>query len=111
MSREEALKILDTIPTIGGQVDALEMAISALEQQRWIPVTERLPEDEEKEYLVTVLDREDDICEVYKGFYQDRKWWTQYCHGCLELDKEPCGDNIVTAWMPLPEPYKGDQNG
>ena len=33
MTREEALQILDTIPTIGEQVDALEMAISALEQQ------------------------------------------------------------------------------
>ena len=40
MSREEALQILDTIPTIGEQVDALEMAIKALEQEpkigRWI---------------------------------------------------------------------------
>ena len=32
MTREEALQILDTIPTIGEQVDALEMAIKALEQ-------------------------------------------------------------------------------
>ena len=32
MTNEEALKILDTIPTIGDQVDALEMAIKALEQ-------------------------------------------------------------------------------
>lgn len=31
MTKEEALKILDTIPTIGEQVDALEMAIKALE--------------------------------------------------------------------------------
>jgi len=31
MSEEEALQILDTIPTIGNQVDALEMAIDALE--------------------------------------------------------------------------------
>ena len=31
MTREEALQILDTIPTIGEQVDALEMAIQALE--------------------------------------------------------------------------------
>ncbi len=73
---------------------------------RWIPVNERLPEDEEKEYLVTILDRDDDIAEVYKGFYQNRKWWTQWCHGCLELSEEPCGDNVVTAWMPLPEPYQ-----
>lgn len=33
MTREEALQLLDTIPTIGEQVDALEMAISALEQE------------------------------------------------------------------------------
>lgn len=31
MTREEVLQILDTIPTIGEQVDALEMAIEALE--------------------------------------------------------------------------------
>lgn len=74
--------------------------------QGWIPCSERLPDDEENEYLVTILDRDDDVCEVYKGFYQDGKWWTQWCHGCLELEKEPCGDNIVTAWMPLPEPYR-----
>lgn len=30
MTNEEALEILDTIPTIGEQVDALEMAIKAL---------------------------------------------------------------------------------
>ena len=33
MTKEEALQILDTIPTIGEQVDALELAIKALEQQ------------------------------------------------------------------------------
>ena len=33
LTREEALQILDTIPTIGEQVDALEMAIQALEQE------------------------------------------------------------------------------
>ena len=32
MTKEEALKILDTIPTIGDQVEALEMAIKALEE-------------------------------------------------------------------------------
>ncbi|MBO7733858.1 MAG: hypothetical protein J6S67_14945 [Methanobrevibacter sp.] len=39
MTREEALEILNTIPTIHEQVDALEMAIEALENQKtghWI---------------------------------------------------------------------------
>lgn len=34
MTREEAIKWLNTIPTIGEQVDALEMAIKALEKER-----------------------------------------------------------------------------
>ena len=34
MTKEKALEILDLIPTIGEQVDALEMAIKALESQR-----------------------------------------------------------------------------
>lgn len=34
MTREEAIKILNTIPTIGEQVDALEMAIEALEKPK-----------------------------------------------------------------------------
>lgn len=42
MTREEALKILDTIPTIGEQVDALEIAIEALQADRprgaWLKV-------------------------------------------------------------------------
>ena len=33
MTREEAIKELDTIPTIGEQVDALEIAIEALERE------------------------------------------------------------------------------
>lgn len=33
MTKEEALRILDTIPTKGDEVDALEMAIEALEQK------------------------------------------------------------------------------
>lgn len=34
MTNEEAIAILDTIPTISEQVDALEMAIEALEERK-----------------------------------------------------------------------------
>ena len=34
MDKERALEVLDQIPTIGEQVDALEMAIEALEKSR-----------------------------------------------------------------------------
>ena len=36
MTNEEALEILDLIPTIGEQVDALEMAIKALERMSYL---------------------------------------------------------------------------
>ena len=56
MTREEALKVLDTIPTIGEQVDALEMAIKALEQEPYedcISRTELLSRiDAERKHLL-----------------------------------------------------------
>ena len=58
----------------------------------WIPVVERLPEDE-RMVLVT--------CQTKKGIrstnraYYDGKFW----HGSGSMSG-------VTAWQPLPEPYK-----
>ena len=59
---------------------------------RWIPVSERLPEDNTK--VLVTLDatyRE----KVLITWYQDKE------HGFL------CG--LVTAWMPLPEPYQEEE--
>lgn len=62
----------------------------------WIPVEERLPEDE-RMVLVT--------CQTKKGIrstnraYYDGAFW----HGSGSMSS-------VTAWCPLPEPYKPDEN-
>ena len=75
-----------------------DMAIQALEQTRWIPVSERLPEDEQ-EVLIT-----------YKISVKYHVWsaiWDEL-HGRF-YDKEYrsyISLNYVTAWMPLPIPYK-----
>lgn len=65
-------------------------------QQRWIPVSERLP-DEDDVYLVTmnVLGRH--IRDINR-FRIDERWES---YGNNE-------DNEVIAWMPLPEPYKAE---
>lgn len=74
---------------------ALEMAISALEQTKWIPVTERLPEDSGM-YIVTANDGH--AHRVTFVIWQKRnKIWN--LTGARSYWR-------VTHWMPLPEPPK-----
>lgn len=66
--------------------------------QQWIPCSERMPDDGET-VLVT---RDDGTCkiatfevgEIENGWQMD-SWYTE---------------ENVTAWMPLPNPYKGEKN-
>ena len=96
MKREEAIKIIEGYrPRIGYIIlnKALDMAITALQNQPvWIPVSERLPE----ESLNSVIGWDT---------YRNRCCFVQYLGGRFVL-----GDDIysvnVTAWMPLPEPYR-----
>lgn len=65
-------------------------------ERRWIPVSERLPEREDKScigerYLVLYLNYFEDIC-VYAPY--DKLWFRE------GVDKT----EYVTHWMPLPEP-------
>lgn len=62
---------------------------SAEPEQRWIPVTERLPK-ENGDYLVTGRHGA-----VNKRKYEDKRWY---------------GNWAVIAWMPLPEPWKGEED-
>lgn len=81
---EELSKRLDeSIP----KVDA-EIIISEVAKPRWIPVTERLPRDNER-----VLIHSGDYvgCGLYTGAF-----WKDEDHDYV----------IVTHWIPLPEPPK-----
>ena len=100
MTKEEALETLkdtrarlycaaDGNPTI--YADALEMAIKALKQTRWISVSERLPENE-GDYLVTFKLSFMNFIEVCT--FNKAGW-------------DKVGYDEVVAWMPLPEPYRG----
>lgn len=71
---------------------------------RWIPVSERLPE-EDGQYLITVKykhvnDSYEDVYAEHGEWYNGR--WDMFLFGhCGEVED-------IIAWMPLPEPYKAE---
>ena len=61
---------------------------------KWIPVTDRLPEDEGMK-LVSCRTKKG-INSVNRAYYMNGTW-----HGSGSMSG-------VTAWMELPEPYRGE---
>lgn len=75
--------------------------ISELEahlEQRWIPVTERLPEDDT---VVLVCGKNGG---VYTAIHNNSKTWIR---GWWKMNSKNHHCNPI-AWMPLPEPWEGD---
>ena len=124
MTREEIKELTGLAASMGLYDDKhpckraviLRKAIKALEQTRWIPVSERLPE-KKGDYLVTQKETFTDyvyisvvgyalnLYDVDEYDFADKKrsGWYEYDSewGYRELDD-------VIAWMPLVEPYKAE---
>lgn len=96
----------------GKTMTGKEIAQALREKQRWIPVTERLP-DERDAVIILLKDGQ-----VFRGEIRERialpEWW--YFYDASDTDMDMLGvtyplfddglwlhENPVVAWMPLPE--------
>lgn len=70
----------------------------------WIPVSEKLPEESDY-YMACICN--DEVCD-----YDFRKTWFAHADD-YDMDKSEWRElydfERVTAWQPLPEPYKEDK--
>ena len=106
MTNEFAIKVLTELKGYGDKFanigfdrkEALDLAIKALEQIRWIPVSKRLPE-EDGFYLATC---DGEIC----GEDEPVSCMAEFENGKWVDDEDDY--QCVLAWMPLPEPYKAE---
>lgn len=121
MTNEEAIKRLKEFKILHTEqagwdistLQALDMAIKTLEQTRWIPCSERLPE-EEGDYLLWGKVCEDEEEYQFIGSYdsgceQFGVWQEQFDRttlGCLGSEFFEYAS--VIAWMPLPKPYRAE---
>lgn len=124
----EECPLYGTTGTDHCEKDCVRLAINALSnaenQNKWIPISERLPEDLEpvnitwvnhnpKGYYANIKDKPFTATGHYcKGRWY---WYSSTCQDYLEeygrCDVDEIDTDIeVTAWMELPEPYLPDIN-
>lgn len=72
-----------------------------LEEVKWIPVSEALPKDMDR--LLATIVRSDGSKRVRSGHYYKGLFMMDNGDTWNETDEE------ILAWMPLPEPYRGDR--
>jgi len=81
-----------------GLVKAIDVIKGLPSVQQWIPCSERLPEVN-REVLVCTNEKDIFVAKRYKPW--DYEWYETVEYRRLLT---------VTAWMPLPEPYKQEEN-
>ena len=91
---------------------ALDTVIEAAEETRWIPCSERLPE-EYGEYLITWTTSQSKksyiaICECEITNEYDYEYDRFNVEWVLDDYIEAYRDVEVIAWLPLPQPYKAE---
>lgn len=108
MTNEEAIEWLSAMRDRNDyqRKEALDIAIEALKQTRWIPCSERPPEVGTTVFITKkpfkINGYEEEVVKAKRSVDPrsgEIKWWSEF--GTLT-------DKVVLAWMPMPEPYGGE---
>lgn len=88
-------------------LDALAMAISALEKTKWISVKDRVPDNKEHDWVLAQVVEDNGFMHIPRvmEYRQAKNDWFEETYGWLS---EHNGLFSVTHWMPLPDPPKGE---
>ena len=84
-----------------GMMLAIQMTVHDFGISKWIPVTEALPKDMDR--LLATIVRSDGEKRVRSGHYYKGYFMMDNGDTWNETDKG------ILAWMPLPEPWRGDR--
>ena len=103
----KALKPIAEQLSDGLQSDIASAIMSISSADRWIPCSEREP-NEFEDVLVLLSDGTMDVLQLtdYLDIWGNVKW----CHAVNHGMGYAVSNNDVVAWMPLPEPWKGADN-
>lgn len=98
------LASLHSVNEIGDSMATLRWLTEKADSFEWIPVTEKLPEPPKENQELDYSPLDVYLVSLNKEGYPVRAFWDgkDFGDGMFKLD--------VKAWMPLPAPYKENEN-
>lgn len=109
MTKEENIKAILECNFVGFREEIINIATKMIceLEQKWIPVTERLPEKESNTYWVCTHNG----CQCECRWTNVNPFWsyetTDWHWNIADIPQY----TKVVAWMPLPQPYKAESEG